>query len=64
MNDNERYRRFCEEVATSLTNVQVQILPLPLQLLATTARGAIFKVQQWVGKGNQLNPENWEVTQC
>ena len=38
-----RYRRFGEKVAINLTNVQVQILPLPLQLRATTARGAISK---------------------
>ena len=38
-----RYRRFCENGGDRFDKVQVQILPLPLQLRDITARGEIFK---------------------
>ncbi|CAH3133198.1 unnamed protein product [Porites lobata] len=54
-----RYRRFCEKVATSNTTVQVQSLP-PTSAAARYHSARVYlQVQQWMGRGKNLNPEDW-----
>ena len=51
-----RYRRFCEKVATSNTTVQVQGLPYFCSRAIPQCPG--LQVQQWMGRGKNLNPED------
>ena len=54
-----RYRRFCENVATSNTTVQVQSLP-PASAAARYHSARVYlQMQQWMGRGKNLNPEGW-----
>ncbi|CAH3022720.1 unnamed protein product, partial [Porites evermanni] len=54
-----RYRRFCQKVATSNTTVQVQSLP-PTSAAARYHSARVYlQVQQWMGRGKNLNPEDW-----
>ena len=54
-----RYRGFCEKVVTGNTTVQVQSLP-PTSAAARYYRARVYlQVQQWIGRGKNLNPEDW-----
>ena len=57
--DALRYRRFYEKVSKSSTTVQLRSLP-PTSAAASYHSARVYlQVQQWMGKGDGMDPEEW-----
>ena len=57
-----RFRRFCEKLSSSSSLVQVHTLPLTSEATESHSKRVFLQVQEWLGKADQLNPEEWGWT--
>ncbi|KAG1652235.1 hypothetical protein GQR58_026445 [Nymphon striatum] len=58
--DSLRMRKYRNMVIKSLSNVQIQKLPPTPDAAKFHSFRVYYQVQVWMGKGCELNPENWE----
>lgn len=53
------YRHFSEKVATNITSVHVHSLSLTAVTISYHRAHVYCQVQQWMGKSDNMDPENW-----
>ena len=57
-----KFRCFCKKLSLSSSMVQVHTLPPTSAATENHSKRVFLQVQEWLGKADQLNPEEWGWT--